>query len=53
MAALDHSVEHLGRTYNTRRAASARERSSPPPMIRKVNFCGAPLLPDTTGGAKP
>ncbi|HXT97370.1 MAG TPA: hypothetical protein VN853_13800 [Polyangia bacterium] len=55
MAELDHSVEHLGRTYNARRAASARERSNPPPMIRKVNFCGAPPAPaaDTPGGAKP
>jgi hypothetical protein len=54
MSALDHSVEHLSRTYNARRAASARERSSPPPMIRKVNFCGAPPAPpDATGGAKP
>ena len=54
MATLDHSPEHLSRVYNSRRAASARERANPPPMIRKVNFCGAPpASPDATGGAKP
>jgi hypothetical protein len=53
MNTLDKSGEHLARTYNTRRAASARERVAPPPMIRKVNFCGAPAMPDTAAGAKP
>jgi hypothetical protein len=53
MNTMDHSPEHLARTYNTRRAASARERSNPPPMIRKVNFCGASALPDTSAGSKP
>ena len=47
VADLEHGAEHLGRTYNARRAASARERANPPPMIRKVNFCGAAALPDT------
>jgi len=50
---LEHSADHLGRTYNARRAASAHERASPPPMIRKVNFCGAAELPDVNAGAKP
>ncbi|HLK88602.1 MAG TPA: hypothetical protein VKZ18_01835 [Polyangia bacterium] len=50
---LDKSSEHLARTYNARRAASSRERAAPPPMIRKVNFCGAPAMPDTSAGAKP
>jgi hypothetical protein len=53
MATMEHSPEHLARTYNTRRAASARERANPPPMIRKVNFCGAGALPDTSAGSKP
>ena len=52
IADLEHGADHLGRTYNTRRAASAHERTNPPPMIRKVNFCGAADLPDTTAGAK-
>ena len=49
IAELEHGADHLGRTYNARRAASAHERANPPPMIRKVNFCGAPALSDTTG----
>jgi hypothetical protein len=50
---IEHGAEHLGRTYNARRAASAHERANPPPMIRKVNFCGAAAAPDTTAGTKP
>ena len=50
IAELEHSADHLRRTYNARRAASAHERANPPPMIRKVNFCGAAALPDTTAG---
>ena len=42
MTAVEHAPDHLQRAYNTRRAASLRERANPPPMIRKVNFCGAP-----------
>ncbi len=42
-----------GARYNARRAASARERANPPPMIRKVNFCGAAALPDPNAGTKP
>jgi hypothetical protein len=52
IADLEHGAEHLGRTYNARRAASAHERANPPPMIKKVNFCGAPALPDTSAGTK-
>jgi len=36
--------DHLQRMYNTRRAASTRERQNPPPIIRKVNFCNAPTV---------
>jgi hypothetical protein len=55
---MERSPDHLTRIYNARRAASARERANPPPMIRKVNFCGASALPDssvgdTSAGAKP
>jgi hypothetical protein len=53
IADLEHSADHLGRTYNARRAASAHERANPPPMIKKVNFCGAAELPDTNAGTKP
>ena len=44
---LAKAPEHLQRTYNTRRAASARERQSPPPIIRKVDFCNAPAVTST------
>jgi hypothetical protein len=53
LAEMEHSPDHLTRIYNTRRVASARERANPPPMIRKVNFCGAGALPDPTAGSKP
>ncbi len=52
-AELEHGGDHLGRTYNARRAASVRERAAPPPMIRKVDFCGAAQLPDTNAGTRP
>jgi hypothetical protein len=29
------------KTFNTRRASATRERTNPPPMIKKVNFCNA------------
>ena len=38
---LAHAGEHLQRTFNARRGASAHERANPPPMIKKVNFCNA------------
>jgi hypothetical protein len=40
-AALARAGDRLQRVFINRRAASARERSNPPPMIRKVNFCNA------------
>ena len=51
MAALAHAPDHLQRTFNTRRAASTHERTNPPPMIKKVNFCNAPAM--TTPTAAP
>jgi hypothetical protein len=45
IAQLDHTKERLSRTFNTRRAASARERINPPPVVKKVNFCGADGTP--------
>jgi hypothetical protein len=49
-ASLAKTPEHLQRVYNTRRAASARERQNPPPVIRRVNFCNAPSVTTTAGG---
>jgi hypothetical protein len=40
-AALARANERYQRTFNNKRAAAARERSNPPPMIKKVNFCNA------------
>jgi hypothetical protein len=53
IAEMEHSPEHLAHAYNARRAASARERANPPPMIRKVNFCGAAAAPAAPEGTKP
>src|SRR5262249_35861134 len=41
MAALPKAAERVQRALPPRRAASARDGSNPPPMIRKVNFCNA------------
>jgi hypothetical protein len=41
VAALPRGGEKVQRALATRRAASARERTNPPPMVRKVNFCNA------------
>jgi len=41
MAALPKAGEKAAHALATRRAASARERANPPPMIKKVNFCNA------------
>ncbi len=48
LADLAKAPEHLQRTYNTRRAASSRERQNPPAVIRKVDFCNAPALTTAT-----
>lgn len=41
LLALPKAGERVQKTLATRRAASARERANPPPMIKKVNFCNA------------
>jgi hypothetical protein len=41
LAALAHADAKVQRTFNVRRASAARERVSPPPMIKKVDFCNA------------
>jgi hypothetical protein len=53
LATLPHTNEHLQRTFSSRRATSVHERANPPPMIRKVNFCGAAAMTDATAGTKP
>ena len=50
MAALPHADEHAQKTLATRKAASARERANPPPMIKKVNFCNAAAAAFPTSG---
>ena len=41
LAALAKANEKVQHTFATRRASAARERTSPPPMIKKVDFCNA------------
>ena len=49
-AALAKAGEKAMRTFTTRRAAAARERTNPPPMVRKVNFCTAAAAAYPTNG---
>ncbi|HVR63575.1 MAG TPA: hypothetical protein VMU50_16860, partial [Polyangia bacterium] len=41
LAAIGKANERVQRTFSSRRATARHERTSPPPMIKKVNFCGA------------
>jgi hypothetical protein len=41
MTAIDKAGDRLGRVFTTKRTTVRRERTNPPPMIKKVNFCGA------------
>jgi hypothetical protein len=41
MAALSKANDKVQRAFNARRSSAQRERTSPPPMIKKVNFCNA------------
>jgi hypothetical protein len=49
-ASLPRGGEHAEKTLATRKAASARERANPPPMIKKVNFCNAAAAAFPTSG---
>jgi hypothetical protein len=40
-AALAHAGDRYLRTFNNKRAAAARERANPPPMVKKLSFCTA------------
>jgi len=50
LANLAHAGDRYMKVFNARRAAAVRERANPPPMIKKVNFCGAAagITPTTT-----
>jgi hypothetical protein len=50
LAALAKAGEKPMRAFNTRRAAAARERTNPPPMVKKVNFCNAAAATYPSGG---
>jgi hypothetical protein len=50
MAALPKAGDRAGKALATRKAASARERANPPPMIKKVNFCSAAAAAFPTTG---
>src|SRR6185295_2786238 len=41
MTAIDKADDKLARVFALRRATVKRERTSPPPMIKKVDFCSA------------
>jgi hypothetical protein len=41
LGALVKGNDKVQRAFNVRRASAARERTNPPPMIKKVNFCNA------------
>ena len=41
MATLEKTPEHRDRTFAKLRARVKHERQSPPPMVKKWNFCGA------------
>jgi hypothetical protein len=41
MTALDKADDRLSRVFSARRATARRERTNPPPMIKKVDFCNA------------
>jgi hypothetical protein len=52
-AALPKAGDRAEKALATRRAASARERANPPPMIKKVNFCNAAAAAFPTVGIEP
>jgi hypothetical protein len=52
-AALQKAGDRVQKVLATRRAASARERANPPPMIKKVNFCNAAAAAFPANGIEP
>ncbi len=53
MATFDKSDDRMARAFSLRRATVKRERMSPPPMIKQVNFCGAGQRDRLPTGAEP
>ena len=53
IAALPRGGDKAQRALAVRKAASARERANPPPMIKKVNFCNAAAAAFPTTGIEP
>jgi hypothetical protein len=53
LALIEKSDDRLARSFSLRRATVKRERSSPPPMIKQVNFCGAGQRDRLPTGAEP
>jgi hypothetical protein len=51
LAGLTRPGSHLQHTFTTRRAASVRERTTPPPMIKKVDFCNAAAMPTSASSS--
>jgi hypothetical protein len=51
-AAIHAGGEKYQKVFNARRAASARERANPPPMIKTVNFCNAAAAPYPGSGTE-
>ena len=41
IAAIAKAPDKVQRAFATRRVSAARERTNPPPMIKKVDFCNA------------
>ncbi len=46
MARIEKSDDRLARAFTVRRATVKRERATPPPMIKQVDFCGAGQVHD-------
>jgi hypothetical protein len=46
LATIERSDERLARAFTVRRATVRRERASPPPMIKQVDFCSAAEVRD-------
>jgi hypothetical protein len=50
LGTIEKSGDKLARSFASRRATVKRERAAPPPMIKRVSFCGAAQAPDRSAG---
>ena len=53
LASIEKSGEKLNRTFALRRSSVRRERANPPPMIKRVSFCGAAQAAERVPSDKP